>query len=909
LTSRPTDGPAVERSPAAPPSPAQERHPAVGPADPAPAASWAAFLGPFADLSRRLGGLVGHHAKAPQSPVAPGQRAADWLRTVPIMLVATVTWLILMIRQLPCRTTDVNQGVSVYQSMCYSDIGILYRVRGQATGSTLYWDIDWEYPVLSGYLAEFARRVTDFLGFTARADLDAQSQLTNANVYFAVNAVLLFVCFLVIVAIQRQLLVSHPWAVAAVAASPAIMTAALINWDLFAVMLTALGLWAHSRRKSGWAGLWFGLAVAAKFYPLVILGGLFALALRPLLRRLIFPQEAADSDDPEHDKHSLADFGRLAAAAGGAWLAANLPLMLSNWQRWSHFYSFNQNRPADLGSPWYALNLVGFPTPNAQQWALGLMIVGYAGIALLIVLAPVKPRTGQIAFLCVALMVSLNMVYSPQYVLWTLPLIVLARPVWPDLAAFTLAELAYFAAIWMYLDNNPWIYLERETATGAPIVYSLTVFLRVAVTWWIMALTVRDCWRPRLDPSRQERQYSAEQRRRQGVNPDGSLTQPATDPRPAGRRPLFEPALAVWVAVVGFVLSRVVLIFSAVVVGRASNLDGLNAVMRWDALIFAQIGADGYSPDPAQHQAAFFPGLPLLLRALDAIGVTPAVGGAILALVASAVAAWGLYRLAHGGVAGAVTVLAWSFAPMAVFTAVPYSEAFFLAFAVWAWVWARDGRWWLAGLLASGACLFRISGLFLVGALILLAVLGDRRPDWRSWDWRRIGRRLAWLGLPLAAILAQMAWQKQHFGSWLAWYQAQADGWGRNFHWPWEAWQATQNSINAQNADSWIFAAEIWAVVIGVVVTIVCLWRWRLAQAGWVGAQVASYACQTWFMSVARGSLLWFPLWLIVGDIANARLKGIWWWLRLALIAGLLLASAALMVVWAVRFYQGGWSG
>ena len=64
------------------------------------------------------------------------------------------------------------------------------------------------------------------------------------------------------------------------AVAPGVILASTINWDLVAVGLTAAALLLWSRRHPAWAGVLLGLAVAAKFYPVVLLGPWLLLCLR-----------------------------------------------------------------------------------------------------------------------------------------------------------------------------------------------------------------------------------------------------------------------------------------------------------------------------------------------------------------------------------------------------------------------------------------------------------------------------------------------------------------------------------------------------------------------------------------------------------------------------------------------------
>jgi hypothetical protein len=260
--------------------------------------------------------------------------------------------------------------------------------------------------------------------------------------------------------------------------------------------------------------------------------------------------------------------------------------------------------------------------------------------------------------------------------------------------------------------------------------------------------------------------------------------------------------------------SRLLLLLAGLGVMWFTGRSAGELVANWDVLHFFGIARDGYA---TAQEVAFFPGLPLLLRAGAAAGVPMAVGGVVLSLVGSGFAAWGLYRLG-GPRAGVFAAVAWLVAPTAVFTVVPYTESLFCAFAFWAWVRARDDRWAWAAALAACASAFRVSGLFLVAALAVLAIT---RPAGLRGERERRARlaRLPWLALPVAVLAAYVVYLRVTQGSWTAWYAAQAAGWQRTLTWPWDSIRHTIPAIvPGAYADhpGWAScSAEVVSVVVG----------------------------------------------------------------------------------------------
>jgi uncharacterized membrane protein len=360
-----------------------------------------------------------------------------------------------------------------YVHACYSDIPLLYQARGLEAGVTPYLDTDprfepVEYPVLTGAV----------MWLTAKLVPGGGDASERALRYFDINVVLIALCTAVVVVATIRVAGRRPWDAAMVALAPGILLAGTINWDMYAVALTSLAMWAWARERPAAAGVLLGLATAAKFYPLLLLGPLFLLCFRA---------------------GQLRAFWRTTGAAVLAWLAVNLPVMLANFDGWARFYTLSRERGAGFSSFWFTLFQHGWRIgPSSLNTLAGLLFVACClAIAWLAVAAPRRPRLPQLAFLVVAAFLLTNKVYSPQYVVWLIPLAVLARPRWRDFLIWQACEVVHFIGIWEYLvgSANP----SRALPQSA---YDVTVLLHIAGTLWFAAMVVRDVWWPEHDPVR-----------------------------------------------------------------------------------------------------------------------------------------------------------------------------------------------------------------------------------------------------------------------------------------------------------------------------------------------------------------------------------------------------------------------
>ncbi|MFL6109924.1 MAG: mannosyltransferase family protein [Catenulispora sp.] len=327
---------------------------------------------------------------------------------------------------------------------------------------------------------------------------------------------------------------------------------------------------------------------------------------------------------------------------------------------------------------------------------------------------------------------------------------------------------------------------------------------------------------------------------------------------------------------------------------------------RWDAGIFVGVARDGYfGPGHDSTHVAFFPGFPAAMWVVHLVVRNWTAAGLAVSAVAGAVAVVALGKLAadesdgegnRAGIQGAANAtLFFVLAPAGVFLAAGYSECLFAAFAFPAWRAARRDRWVLAAVLAAGASAVRVNGLFLAAAIALEFLLaGTRRRRWRQ---------LPLLLIPVLPLFGYVFYLYRNTGDWLAWQHAQAAGWFRTFKDPKSAWDQTWRAAYGQTQEdhtAWVFQLELVAVVAGAALTLFLLARRRWPEALYVGLSLLALGTTTWFMSVPRAMLLWWPLWTMLGASAVRRPV-----MRTFYVC----CAAPIMVGVALLFLSGQWAG
>ncbi|MFL5812429.1 MAG: hypothetical protein ACJ763_02530 [Bdellovibrionia bacterium] len=215
-----------------------------------------------------------------------------------------------------------------YRNLCYNDVQALYGVRKLDQRAIPYIEEkSYEYPVLMGMsmwaTSLFAHDHVEY--FKANVPLLAfMAILSLAGLWGAIG-------------LRRELL----W----FAIGTPTLFYAFLNWDLIPVACVCIAMWAWSRERIAASGAALGLGVAAKIYPGFLLPSLMIALWRKA----------------DHQEQRTKKVARLLAGFSGAWLAANLPVLIAEYAKtgavdgWLSVFSFHAKRASDFGTVWYWL--------------------------------------------------------------------------------------------------------------------------------------------------------------------------------------------------------------------------------------------------------------------------------------------------------------------------------------------------------------------------------------------------------------------------------------------------------------------------------------------------------------------------------------------------------------------------
>jgi uncharacterized membrane protein len=351
-----------------------------------------------------------------------------------------------------CRTTGWSQP-DEYVHACYSDLPSLFDSRGLTTHT-------WPFSSASNSV--------EYPPGTAMV-MWASSYLVNGESairsYFDINALfiaLLFIAVVVFIAKMKPNL----WYLLPL--SPAVIASLYINWDLWAVISAVAAIYLFDKSRYEWSALLLGLAIATKFFPIVLLVPVVVIFIR---------------------RFAINALLKYLTITATTWAVLNLPFAITTPEGWYRFFALNTERLADWGSIWIALHTFGIRINNVNINSYILFIIGALAYAIYLLKIERIPTLAQSAFVIVAIFTAASKVYSPQYILWLTPLAILALQTSAQKISYWIwqgAELMYHFAIWQYFA----LYLGSRFGLSAHW-YAAAIVVRLLALGWFCASLMR----------------------------------------------------------------------------------------------------------------------------------------------------------------------------------------------------------------------------------------------------------------------------------------------------------------------------------------------------------------------------------------------------------------------------------
>ena len=341
-----------------------------------------------------------------------------------------------------------------YIHACYSDIPALYGERDLDKDQWSYSSTTdaVEYPVLTGTV----------MWIFALATPAGENEIRN---YYRINIAFLAALFILIAVIVYRI---RPEFAYLTTLAPAAIGSLYINWDLWAIISMMLSIYWFDRKKYKHSAIAIGVSISTKFLPVFLLLPIVLILWR---------------------RNEVKELIRYIVIAVLTFAAINLPVLLTTPEGWLRFYELNFDRGQDWGSLWYALSSLGVNLGNTNFFAILALFVSVLFVSLLIFSTKNVLTLADVSFIVLALVMIASKVYSPQYILWLVPLAVIAMSTRKALHAFwiwQIAEVIYHVAIWQHL----------ATVTGAKFGlplggYALITLIRILACLYFVGVLVK----------------------------------------------------------------------------------------------------------------------------------------------------------------------------------------------------------------------------------------------------------------------------------------------------------------------------------------------------------------------------------------------------------------------------------
>lgn len=333
--------------------------------------------------------------------------------------VVVISFLTSMLAVLKFSYCSIHNFASAVANYCYSDIPFYYDAHNLVAHQWTYLSASQsvEYPALLGIVIYLTSLITPRFS-------------VPGAIYFDINMVVLVILFISAGVLVKKI---RPSSFKYFVFAPAVLASLFINWDLWAVVPTLLAIYFFEGQKYSRSGIALGAAIAAKFYPIVLVIPIVVIFLR---------------------SRKFKELRAFLASTLFIWSAINVPIMITSFGAWLRFYKYSFSRGIGYGSIYEALQILGVQVTKLNLVYSVATLLMFAFITVYLFKKKSIESLATEAFLPVFAFTIFSKVYSPQYVLWTTSLACFAITSKKHRYLFFLwqfFELLYHWGIWRWL--------------------------------------------------------------------------------------------------------------------------------------------------------------------------------------------------------------------------------------------------------------------------------------------------------------------------------------------------------------------------------------------------------------------------------------------------------------------------
>ena len=188
------------------------------------------------------------------------------------------------------------------------------------------------------------------------------------------------------------------------ALAPAVLYSLNRNWDIWAIVAMLFAILLFERKKYILSALLLSVAIATKFFPLVLMLPIMIIFLR---------------------NRQISNFIKYGLTVLITWVLINLPFVLVDLEGWAYFYKFSAERALGSASFYELVNIFipGIKFSSIHFYILNILV--FLLVTAFLMKLKTVPTLAESSFFVMFAFILFNKQYSMQYVIWLTSLAVI----------------------------------------------------------------------------------------------------------------------------------------------------------------------------------------------------------------------------------------------------------------------------------------------------------------------------------------------------------------------------------------------------------------------------------------------------------------------------------------------------